>query len=89
MAPDSAPMDPAWLGNTINPGGGALGLADVDMKPLDRNRFACMARACRVCDGSLRKCNRSAFMMVCSTLCWFSEHGDAVRACPNLIRMCF
>ena len=68
MAPARPPMDLAWLGNTINPGGGALGLAGVDMKLLDQNRFACMARACRVCDGLLRKCNRSAFMMVCSTL---------------------
>ena len=56
MLPARAFGSLAWLGNTINPGGGALGLADVDMKPLDRNRFACMARACRVCDGSLRCC---------------------------------
>ena len=57
----------AWLGSTMNPGGGASGLAGVDMKPLGQNRFACMARACRVC-GLLRTCHRSAFMMVCSAL---------------------
>ena len=77
----------AWLGSTMNPGGGASGLAGVDMKPFGPKPL-CVHGACM---------SRVWFAQNMSPLCvhdgvfgalMFSEHGDAVRACPNLIRMC-